>query len=125
MGLLIFSIILILATIGVFINILVKDRRKENYVNHCISLFKPGNIVKLINVVGHVKPIENVSFEYEIIDSKGDYAVVKQRHDNKNTSSFEFEREFCISSLIRFYDIVDVYDKNENLIERIYRENFI
>lgn len=102
---------------------LVKDRMKENYVNHCISLFKPGNIVKLINVLGHVKPIENVNFEYEIVDSKGNYAVVKPLHDNKN--SFEFEREFCISSTIRFYDIVDVYDKNKNLIERIYRENFI
>lgn len=125
MGLLIFSIILILATIGMFINMLIKDRRKENYVNHCISLFKPGNIVKLINVVGHVNPIERVNFEYEIVDSKGDYAVVKPHNDNKSTNILEFERELCISSTIRFYDVVDVYDKNENLIERIYRENFI
>lgn len=120
----IFIFISIIFITAVCIYLLIKYLIKKKYIKHCISLFQPGNIVKCIDIVGHVKPVEYVRYECKIVDSKEDYFIAKPPHDKKNTNILESEREFCISSQFRFYDAVDVYDKNGNLIERIYSENF-
>lgn len=120
----VFISISIIFIAAVCIYLLIKNLIKKKYIKHCISLLQPGNIIKCVDIVGHVKPVEYVRYEYEIVASKEDYFIAKQPHDNKGTNILKPESEFCFSSKIRFYDAVDVYDKNGNLIERIYRENF-
>jgi hypothetical protein len=120
----IFIFISIIFITAVCIYLLIKDLIKKKYIKHCLSLFQPGNIVKCIDIVGHVKPVEYVRFEYEIVASKENYFIANPHPVNKSTNILELEKEFCISSTIRFYDVVDVYDKNENLIERIYSQKF-
>lgn len=118
MGTLIFGLLLILALIGMLIYFAVQDKIKKDQRKHYKSLFKPGYKIELRQVEGHVRPFEHLYFEYDIIDAKDGYIIVKQT----DGSGFE-EEERNIFSILTFYDIVDVYDGEGTLIERIHKED--
>lgn len=117
MGTLIFGLLLILALIGMLIYFAVQDKIKKDQREHYKSLFKPGYKIELRQVEGNVRPLEHLYFEYDIIDAKDGYIIVKQ------TDGRGFEEERNIFCILTFYDIVDVYDGEGTLIERIYKED--
>lgn len=116
MDILIFAILLMIILVGMGIYWFVKDNNRSKRQKHYISMFKPGYTVKVIQIEGHVRPKELIIFEREIIDAKDGYIIVK---DDKG-----WEHEKCISSLFAFNDIVELYDGNGKLVEKISKEDF-